>query len=334
MGSSGSFTHLYGRRSVQPVHLVPRIRASVLVAPAGGRRDRRCRRGCRARRPRSRSSSKARIVSTRITTPATIVGARSGCRPAISARSASGAEAKLREQALDRRQREDVAVDPLGVVGVEPELDRGERGRGAGDGDPLGGSRLGPPATRGLDQRRGRRRQAPRARARSGGRRRCGARCGGRRRPAARCGRRSPRRVPTISSVEPPPMSITRVGSIGRPFGGGPEVGEPRLLLAVEDPGREREALAQLGDEGAAVGGVADGAGRDRVDLLDAGSHRRSRRSRRSPRRPPRSPRRRAARRGRPRARAASPGSAARADRRGRRRRRRPTAGSSWCRCR
>ena len=39
------------------------------------------------------SSPKARIVSTRITTPATMVGARSGCRPAISVRSASGAEA-------------------------------------------------------------------------------------------------------------------------------------------------------------------------------------------------------------------------------------------------
>ena len=72
--------------------------------------------------------------------------------------------------------------------------------------------------------------------------------------------------VPTISSVEPPPMSITSVGSAGGVLGGGAEVGEARLLLAVEDAGREREALAQLGDEGAAVLGVADGAGRDRVD--------------------------------------------------------------------
>ena len=56
----------------------------------------------------------------------------------------------------------------------------------------------------------------------------------------------------------------------GRLLRGGAEVGEPRLLLAVEDPGREREPLAQLGDEGAAVGGVADGAGRDRVDRLGA----------------------------------------------------------------
>ena len=32
------------------------------------------------------------------------------------------------------------------------------------------------------------------------------------------------------------------------------QVGQPRLLLAVEHPCREREALAELGDEGAAVG--------------------------------------------------------------------------------
>ena len=76
--------------------------------------------------------------------------------------------------------------------------------------------------------------------------------------------------VPTISSVEPPPMSTTRVGSRGRVLAGGADVGEPRLLLAVEHPRREREALAQLGDEGVAVGGVAHGAGRDRDDLLDA----------------------------------------------------------------
>src|SRR6185436_8170087 len=55
-----------------------------------------------------------------------------------------------------------------------------------------------------------------------------------------------------------------------RSFEGRAGVGEPRLLVAVEDPGREREALAQLGDEGLAVGRVAHGAGRDRLDLLDA----------------------------------------------------------------
>ena len=138
--------------------------------------------------------------------------------------------------------------------------------------------------------------------------------------------------VPTISSVEPPPMSTTRVGSRRRVLGGRAEIGEPRLLLAVEDPGREREALAQLGDEGAAVLGVADGAGRDRVDRLGPELLDRRRRTRRSPRRRPRSPRPRAARRGRPRAPAASPCCAARPARPARRRRRRPAAAPSWCR--
>ena len=138
--------------------------------------------------------------------------------------------------------------------------------------------------------------------------------------------------VPTISSVEPPPMSTTSVGSVGGVLRGGAQVGEPRLLLAVEDPGREREALPQLGDEGAAVLGVADGAGRDRVDRLGAQLLDRRRRTRRSPRRRPRSPRPRAARRGRPRAPAASPCCAARPATPCRRRRRRPAAAPSWCR--
>ncbi len=47
---------------------------------------------------------------------------------------------ELGEQVLDRGEGEDVAVDPLGVVGLEPQLDRGQRGRRAGDGDP--GARL------------------------------------------------------------------------------------------------------------------------------------------------------------------------------------------------
>ena len=53
----------------------------------------------------------------------------------------------------------------------------------------------------------------------------------------------------------------------GRILGGGAEVGEAGLLAAVEHLRREGEALAQLGDEGVAVGGVADGARRDRHDV-------------------------------------------------------------------
>ena len=63
-------------------------------------------------------------------------------------------------------------------------------------------------------------------------------------------------------------MSITSVLSRRRPAGDRAEVGQPRLLVAVEDAGVEREALAQLGDEGAGVLGVPDRAGRDREDPL------------------------------------------------------------------
>ena len=82
------------------------------------------------------SRPNARIVSTRITTPATIVGARSGCMPGISTRSARGTEASRESRRWIDRQGEHVAVDSLGVVGLEPHLDRGQRGRRAGDGDP------------------------------------------------------------------------------------------------------------------------------------------------------------------------------------------------------
>ena len=51
-------------------------------------------------------------------------------------------------------------------------------------------------------------------------------------------------------------MSIDEGRLDRRPFRGRPEVGEARLLLAVEDPRREREPLPQLGDEGVAVAGV------------------------------------------------------------------------------
>ena len=53
-------------------------------------------------------------------------------------------------------------------------------------------------------------------------------------------------------------------------FRAGAEIGQARLLFAVEDPSRKRKSLPQLSDEGAAVGGVADGAGRDRIDRFDA----------------------------------------------------------------
>ena len=48
--------------------------------------------------------------------------------------------------------------------------------------------------------------------------------------------------------------------------GAGAEVGEPRLLGAVDDPGVDREPLAQLGEEYGRVLGVADGARSERDD--------------------------------------------------------------------
>src|ERR1700709_2599138 len=67
--------------------------------------------------------------------------------------------------------------------------------------------------------------------------------------------------VPTISSVEPPPMSTTRGGPVGWGSAGAPGcAGGPR--------GRGGDAARRRGEEGPAVLGVAHGAGRDRVDGL------------------------------------------------------------------
>ena len=65
-------------------------------------------------------------------------------------------------------------------------------------------------------------------------------------------------------------MSKTRVVSSPGALRGRAEVGQVGLLLAGEQPGVQPEALAQLGDEGLAVVGVADGAGRDRQHPLGA----------------------------------------------------------------
>ncbi len=57
---------------------------------------------------------------------------------------------------------------------------------------------------------------------------------------------------------------------LGRVLRSRAQVSEPRLFVAAEHPGREREALAQLGDEGGPVVGVAHRAGGDRVDRFGA----------------------------------------------------------------
>ena len=60
-----------------------------------------------------------------MTTPATIVGARSGCRPGISRRSASGSAASRSSSSLERGRASSTWPSTcVGVVGVELEVDR------------------------------------------------------------------------------------------------------------------------------------------------------------------------------------------------------------------
>ena len=91
--------------------------------------------GCRARTPRPASRPKQRTTSSRIAIPATITGARVG----IEARDLAPLRERKRrepvEQLAQARRGEDVALDPRGVVALEPEVDRRALGRRAGDGD-------------------------------------------------------------------------------------------------------------------------------------------------------------------------------------------------------
>ena len=131
------------------------------------------------------------------------VGVQAGDLDALGERG----RGELREHPLDRRQGEDVAVDPLGVVGLEAQLDRGQRGRRAGDGDPRARPRA-PVADARPRSARARRRRAPRARPRVGGSEAMW-RSVWRTTPAcSEAWKAISAPVPTISSVEPPPMSI------------------------------------------------------------------------------------------------------------------------------
>ena len=63
--------------------------------------------------------------------PATIVGARSGCRPGLRAVRRAAARPDGRAARSSRARRERVALDPRRVVGIELEVDRRARRRGA-----------------------------------------------------------------------------------------------------------------------------------------------------------------------------------------------------------
>ena len=83
----------------------------------------------------TRSSPNRLITASKITTPAMIVGARSGCRPRRGGAARASASTRRAENLLAAPTIEHVAVDPLGVVGVEVLGDRGQRCGGAGDRD-------------------------------------------------------------------------------------------------------------------------------------------------------------------------------------------------------
>ncbi len=101
---------------------------------------------------------------------------------------------------------------------------------------------------------------------------------------------------PTTSSVEPPPMSTTSDVIGPRAVLDHAQIGEPSLVVAREDAGVERESLAKLAAERAAVLGVAHGRGCDRDGGVGLRGARSARGTRQRCRRRPRSPRSKAAR--------------------------------------
>ena len=160
------------------------------------------------------SRSNSRIASTRMIPPATIVGARSGCRPVTWRRSASGRRGQLGEDPLAGGEREPVPVHALAVVGVE-RAGRSRRTRSA----------CRPPRCRRHAASRTSRGTAALELGASGraaglelvpawaGRCAGGARCGAPSRAASRRRTRRCPACPTTTSVLPPPMSSTSSGS-------------------------------------------------------------------------------------------------------------------------
>ena len=197
------------------------------------------------------------------------VGVQSGDLAALVERQRREPVAQRRE----RRARQHVALDPRGVVGLEREVDRRARGRGAGDGDrrpalartSAGTAASMPRATSAASasSSRGRRRVVVQM----------ALACGGRRRPASRRGSpaRARRRRRARSSRR---RCRSRAAGRRRPRGRAavaPRERERRLLVAGEVAPVEPEALAHR----------------------SRGTRRRSRRRappRSSPRRSPRSP--------------------------------------------
>ena len=146
---SERLTHLSAVGIGPAVQLVPQV-LQVAIQPATRPRSQ-CRRGCRARRPRSRSRPKARIASIRITTPATIVGARSGWRPGISTRSGRGPRRAARACAGSRGAERTWPWTRAGSYGSSPISTAASEVGVPATAMPARPS-LGPVADRGLDQ--------------------------------------------------------------------------------------------------------------------------------------------------------------------------------------
>ena len=200
------------------------------------------------------SRSNARIDSSRITVPGhdrgRAVGMEAGDSPAL----VDGERGELGRDALARAAVEPVAVHPVRVVGVELEVDRGERRwrcrRRRCRARRVARTSAG---TSRLQTLAAPRRPAPPAPRSSAGRCAGGARCGG----PSPCGWRRGSRgrrpaVPTTYSVLPPPMSITRASASPS---AGPLVAPRKVSRASSSPemvrGLDAEALAQISSRNA-----------------------------------------------------------------------------------
>ena len=185
------------------------------------------------------SRPKARIDSSRIAAPATIVGRGRGGGPVTRRRSASGSAASMGRDALAGAAVEPVAVHPVRVVGVELEVDRGERWwrcrRRRCRARPARGPR---PARRSAGSLRRRRRARPAPRASGGSL--CEVALGVAHRSHARgdvevgVAARPAHHVLGAAAAD---VDHEASASSSRP-GGGAEKGEARLLVAGDGRGR------------------------------------------------------------------------------------------------
>ena len=197
------------------------------------------RRAAPQRMSRSEASKRSRPNASstwaRMSVPATMVGARSGCSPGTARRSSSGSAARVAEISAEPRAAHDVALHPRRVVGLELRR-RSRRPR-----SPCRPPRRRPHALAHLGRHRRLEHRAHVARERvdalaaRAGRRAGGARCGARRPAWVETWKSISPRAPVTSSVEPPPMSTTSSG-----------VASPRSRAAVAPRNVSRASSSPL----------------------------------------------------------------------------------------